>query len=299
VTIANAQSVIVCVKAPSDYRDAKGSGQVAITSIQDVTGGAPLVFTDSLGAQRSVPLSAFQFNGSTVEVVSAWKSQFTAADLVIVNALTAAKAAGGEFTPPPVVPPAPAVLFTATTAGPEGNGISLTLAPDNGGLLDAKLTITAKEVDTYSGLAGATAAAAAIGVDVAGPPPGPAAGSIGPAGLPKDGQTLSVKAATAVLATDGTTTLFKLVARSGYTGTGIPVTVKLDAGGTTFTVQATYDAGVNPPVTVTGLGALPGPIAFLVTAKAPPSGYALPVSSTIALSGGAPGIQATGTVYTS
>ncbi len=36
----------------------------------DVTGKRPLTFTDSTGAQRFVPLSAFQFEGSTVQLAS-------------------------------------------------------------------------------------------------------------------------------------------------------------------------------------------------------------------------------------
>lgn len=275
---------------------------------QDVTGGAPVTFTDSLGAQRSVPLAAFEFNGSAIEVSAAWQPQFTAADLLILKALTKAKAAAGELAPPPVVPPSPAVALAASTPGPEGNGISVTVKTTGTDVLSATVTLRAQETDTYSGLADGNAAANTIGVDTAGgsgsPPVGSGvvmvvAGSVSGTGLPKDGQSLTVKNPTNVIAADGTSTLFKLVPRPGYGGAGMPVTVALDPGGTTFTVTAAYDSGTSTGVAVTGLSTLPPAVAFLVKASAPPSGYALPGTSTVPLSGGAPGVPATGTVYTS
>jgi hypothetical protein len=276
---------------------------------QSVSGKAPLTFTDSFGAQRSVPLSAFVLNGSTIELDSKWTSQFSGADTQILLALANADAAAGRLTPPPVAPPAPAITFTAVTAGPEGNGVTVTVTPDAGPLMTTKLLINATETDTYSGLADATAAANQIGVDAPtgkkGDPPGGTGvvtvqqGSATGTGLPKDAQTLTVKSATAVLATDGSTTLFKLVPRAGYAGSGIPVKVNLDPGGTTFTLTATYDAGNSTKVTATGLGSLPAPVAFLVSASAPPSGLALPAAGDVTLSGGSSGIPATGTIYTS
>jgi hypothetical protein len=174
----------------------------------------------------------YLFNGSTVELVPAWTGRFSAPEAQLLLALAAAKVAAGELTPPPVVPSAPAIAFTAAAPGPGGNGITVSVTPDPGPLVTTKLLINAKEVDTYAGLADATAAAMRIGVDVASNTPGspPAgtglvtvqAGSATGTGLPKDGQTLTVKAspATSVVAPDGTTMLFKLVARAGYTGPG-------------------------------------------------------------------------------
>ncbi|GHJ47502.1 hypothetical protein Cs7R123_48440 [Catellatospora sp. TT07R-123] len=277
---------------------------------QAVSGKAPLTFTDSLGGQRSIPLSAFQFDGAAVDLTSAWTAILSPADCAILRAVAAAKVAAGEFTRPPSLPPAPAIAFTAVTAGPEGNAITVTVTPDAGTVITGKVTVNVKETDRYAGLVDAADAAGRIGVDVASGTPGsPAAGSglvavqAGSAtgtGLPKDGQSLTVKASPAVdvLAADGTTVLFKLVARSGYSGSGIPVTVALDPSGTTFTLTASYDAANSTKTSMSGLGSLPASVAFLVTASAPPGGLAMPGPSTLSLSGGAAGLPATGTAYT-
>ncbi len=278
---------------------------------QAAAGKAPITFSDSLGAQRAVPLSAFTFNGSTIALNSTWTSVFTAQDQAILLALANAKVTAGELTPPPVIPPQPAIIFTAAVAGPQGNGITVTVTADPPPLATAQLLITATETDTYSGLADATAAENQIGVDAAvvgGPPVGTGvvmlkSGAATAAGLPKDGQSLKVKTATTVLAADGSTTLFTLVPRAGYGGPGIPVTVNLDPSGTTFTLTASYDAN-NTSTKVSaenGLGSLPASVAFLIAAQAPPRGLDLPAvgPSSIALSGGSAGIPATGIAYTS
>ncbi len=281
-------------------------------AIQAVSGKAPVTFTDSFGAQRSVPLAAFQLNGSTIQLDSAWSAVFSPADAVILLALAKAKVLAGEFAPPPVIPPAPALSFAAVTPGPEGNGITVSIQPDPGPLLTTKFLINAVETDTYTGIADATAAANTIGVDVAtGTPGSPPAGSglvtvqagsiAAGADLPKDGQSLSVKSsAVSVVAADGTTVLFKLVPRAGYSGSGIPVTIALDPGGHTFTLTATCDAGnTTNKVTAAGLSTLPSAVAFLVSAQAPPSGLALPAAGPVRLSGGATGLPASGSAYTS
>ena len=249
---------------------------------QAAAGKAPITFSDSLGAQRAVPLSAFTFNGSTIALNSTWTSVFTAQDQAILLALANAKVTAGELTPPPVIPPQPAIIFTAAVAGPQGNGITVTVTADPPPLATAQLLITATETDTYSGLADATAAENQIGVDAAvvgGPPVGTGvvmlkSGAATAAGLPKDGQSLKVKTATTVLAADGSTTLFTLVPRAGDGGPGIPVTVNLDPSGTTFTLTASYDAN-NTSTKVSaenGLGSLPASVAFLIAAQAPPRG---------------------------
>jgi len=287
-----------------------------VTTSQAVAGNAPLTFTDSLGRQRSVPLSALQFSGSTLEPASGWSSAFKPADITILLALAQARVATGDLAPAPAPPPVPAISFTAVAAGPQGNNIAVTVVSVTGpagealSALNAKLVIDAAETDTYSGLATAADAAQAIGVDTAptsvgDPPQGGGvvvvkSGSATGAGLPKDGQILSVKSAgKPVLASDGSTTLFILAARSGYSGSGIKTTVSLDPSGTTFTVTATYDAG-NTATTVaeTELTELPPAVAFLVTASAPPGGLALPAEgTTTTLSGGAAGLPATGVAY--
>jgi hypothetical protein len=278
----------------------------------DVAGHTPLSFTDSSGAQRFVPLSAFEFVGSDIQLKTAWATEFNNADQQILLAIAGARAAGGELVPPPVTPPAPAVTFTAAVAGTEGSGITVGVTPDPGSttVLDAKAEITAQETDVYSSLVDATAAGQMIGVDVPGgsfvdAPVGTglvrlkASQSPGD-GLPKDGQSLTVKAAGAnVLAADGSATLFTLVPRPGAPSGGVAVTVAVDSVAGTFTLTATFDAGSQPQIDLTDLDSLPAPVAFLVEASAPPGGLRIPTAGDVQLTGGSPGIAATGIAYTS
>ena len=105
-------------------------------------------------------------------------------------------------------------------------------------------------------------------------------GSATGTGLPKDGQTLTVTSAgTNVLAADGSTTLFVLVPRNGYTGSGINTTVSLAPDAKTFSVTATYDARNTNAVAETDLASLPGSVTFLVSLAAPPGGLALPAAA--------------------
>jgi len=280
-------------------------------STVDVTGHSPLSFTDATGAQRFVPLSALELVGSDVQLKTAWAAEFSNADQATLLAVASTLAAGGQLAPPPVAAPAPAIAFTAASAGTEGNNIVVTVTPDAGSALDAQVKVQAVETDTYAGLADANAAAMTIGVDnptgTPGDPPAgtglvqvKASGTLG-TGLPKDNQSLTVKGATTnVLAADGSSTLFQLVPRTGAPSAGIPVKVTVDSAAGTFTVQATYDTGTSQPkVAMTALDTLAAPITFVVTASAPPSGLAAPKAGSVQLSGGAPGIAATGIAYTS
>lgn len=290
---------------------AKGRKVDVTTSVQTVSGNAPLVFTTSLGQQRSVPLSALEFSGSSIQLATGWSTEFGAADSAILLALAQARAATGDLVPTPAAPPVAAVTFTAAEAGPAGNNITVTVGtPSTTSALTAQVVITATETDTYHGLASASAAAAAIGVDTAStaagaPPQGTglvvvqAASVVTGAGLPQDNQTFSVTGATDVLAANGTSTLFVLEPRPGFSGTPIPVTVKLDSGGKTFTVQATFAAGNTTAVALTGLASLPAAVTRLVTAAAPPGGLALPAAGTVTLTGGSASVAATGTAFTS
>ena len=214
-----------------------------MTSTQDVTGSAPLTFTNTLGEQRSVPLSALQFSGSTITIASSWTSQFGGADTAILLALAQARVTTGDLTPPPVLPPVPALSFTAAAAGPAGNNVAVKISSvSTTSVLTAEIVIDAAETDTYAGLASATAAATAIGVDVAptattDPPLGTGvvqvkSGSATGTGLPKDGQTLSVKAATITV----------LIAT--------PVVAGVDVAGTVDVTKGRVVSGIAPVVKV-------------------------------------------------
>ena len=277
------------------------------TSTVDVTGQSPLSFTDADGAQRFVPLSAFEFAGSKVALKTAWASEFTSAEQTILLALASARASAGELTPPPVLPPMAAILFTAAVEGPEGNNITVSVTPDAGTVLTAKAKISATETDTYAGLADAAAAADVVGYD------SPAAGDRQGTGLvmikqsqaitagmlPK-AQTLAVKAAGVdVIGSDNSTKLFNLVPRAGAPTGGIPVKITVDSTAGTFTLEASYDAGNTSKIALAPLDPVPASVAYVATAAAPPGGIAMPTTGNVQLTGGADGVAATGTAYTS
>jgi hypothetical protein len=119
-------------------------------------------------------------------------------------------------------------------------------------------------------------------------------------GLPKS-DTYPIKTtAVDIIAQDGITVLFSVVARAGYPGTEMNVIIALDPSGTTFSLTATYAPAASQNVAIDKLDTLPASLAFLVTAGDPPSGRAVPSTSsaTVALTGGAPGIAASGVAFT-
>lgn len=282
----------------------------------DVVGSSPITFTGSQGQQRFVPLSALQFNGSTVELKPSWSTAFDATESKTLIALAKAYAASGALTPPAVPPPSAAILVTAAVPGPESNDITVTATPDAGSALTTKVKFTAKAVDTYSDLTSAESAAMKIGVDApTGNAGDPAAGTgvvvvkmagapFDTAKLPADGQSGSVTKAGYDVKAGDNSVLFTLLPRDGYAASGgLTFALALDDGGTKFSITATYDStaesGAQAKVAVTDLGALPTQVAFLVTAGAPSSGVLLPAAATVQLTGGGPGLAATTILYTS
>ena len=281
-------------------------------STMAVAGHGPLSFTDSNGRQRSVPLSALQFNGPALELGPDWTVASGIADTADQTTLLAVaneRLAAGELFAPPMAPPSPAILFTAAVPGSEGNDITITVSASAGNALTAQPKISARTTDVYAGLTDGAAARTRIGVD----DPGTSGDRAGSgivmvkestpiaAGFPKDGQSLTVATDTPVLAEDGTTTLFTLVPRPGGPAAGIPVTVAVDPGSNppTFTVTASFDTGPSTPIPLSELATLPAPLPFLISASPPPRGVAVPAGGDVQLSGGALGVAASATAYTS
>ena len=285
---------------------------MAVASV-DVVGTTPISFTNSEGAQTVVPLSALEFAGSDLRVKAAWTAVFDASEKTTLLALARARAAIGELTPPPSPPPRPALAFTATHVGPEGNGIVVTAAPDPGPPLTATIAISAAETDTWPGLATGADAAMAIGVDAptgtAGDPEAGTGlvvvkqGSVGASVKRAKAGSGVLKKATGVDIKDlDDAVIFTLLPRADYVGKdGLSYAITVD--GSNFTVSATYDstkeAGAQAKVTIQTLGDVPDQVAYLVTASAPPSGAALPVAGSAPLSGGSDGLAANGLLYTS
>ncbi|UWE11786.1 hypothetical protein [Actinacidiphila bryophytorum] len=284
-----------------------------------VVGRRPLVFTDAHGAQGFVPLQALVLGDGGLELDATWRASFSETDRRALLALARDAWSSGELAAPPVAPKSPAIVFTAACAGPESNGITVAVTnvkdpePDPALPLHAGLTLTVSEKDEYVGLSSAADAVARIGVDKPAADGKNRAGSglvqikEGSAaagdGLPKGGAAFTVTAAAPVKvkAADGTTDYFTLVVREGLPDPGVKVTVTVDAEAKKYSLTAEYTSG-EVPTTLGSLGALAASAASIVTAEAPPGGYAMPadtLTAPVALSGGATGIAATGTAYTS
>jgi hypothetical protein len=281
----------------------------------DVLGSSPISFTNSDGAQQVVPLSALQFSGSDLQLKSAWSALFDAREATTLLAVAKARAAAGELVPPPVRPPTPAIAFAAARTGPETSGIRVSATAEHDKPPPtAKITVTVAETDTYAGLSSGDAAAHAIGVDApTGNDGDPLAGtglvvvkqgSTGTSAKPAQASSGVLKKATGVdLKDEDSKVICTLLPRADYVGTGgLSYAVTVDPSGTTFTVTATYDstkeAGTQDPVTIQTLAVLAAPVAYLVTASAPPGGATVPADGSVQLSGGADGLAANGLLYT-
>jgi|EndMetStandDraft_9_1072997.scaffolds.fasta_scaffold41037_2 hypothetical protein len=283
------------------------------TATADVIGSTPLSFTNSAGAQQVIPLSALEFNGSDIRLKSPWQAVLDAGEQTTLLSLAKARAAVGELTPPPIPPPTPALSVTATHAGPEGDGITVTVAVEQDvPALEAEITLSAVEVDTWAMLTDGDAAAFKIGVDaptgVDGDPPGATGliavkkGSTGASAKPAVASSGVLKKATGVdLKDEDAAVVCTILPRADYVGKdGLSYAVTVQ--GSTFTVTVTYDsakeAGTQDPVTLLTLGDAAAPVAYLVSFSAPPRGGALPADSSAQLSGGAAGLPASGLLYT-
>ncbi|MGO9155487.1 hypothetical protein [Mycobacterium sp.] len=281
----------------------------------DVVGPSPIGFTNSNGDQKVIPLSALEFNGSQIALKTAWQTPLSSTtDQTILLKLAQALATAGVLTPPPAPPPAPALGFTAARTGLETNNINVTATTaGTGGPLAIQITLTATEADTWSSLGSGANAAKVIGVDKpTGKPGDPAVGtglivvvqgSAGP-GIPVASSGTLQKGQTAdLLESDGKTKVCTIAARADYQGAaGLKYTVVLDSSGQSFTITAKYDSskekGGTTAITVLTLSKLPDPLAYLVSVSVPPTGALVPANnSSVQLSGGAPGIAATGLLY--
>jgi hypothetical protein len=283
------------------------------TATTDVIGSTPLSFTNAAGGQQVVPLSALEFNGSDIRLKTAWQAVLDAGEQTTLLTLAKARAAVGELTPPPIPPPAPALSVSAAHAGPEGNGITVTVSVEKDvPALDAEITVSAVEVDTWPLLTDGDAASFKIGVDAPtgadGDPPAATGliavkkGSTGASAKPAVAKSGVLKKATGVdLKDEDDALVCTILPRADYAGKdGLSFAVTVQ--GSTFTVSATYDStlesGTQDPVTILTLGDIADPVAYLVSIGAPPRGAALPADSSTQLSGGATGLPASGLLYT-
>ena len=288
-------------------------------STTPVTGHGPLSFTDSNGDQRVVPLSALVFTapGKLDIEPTQWQAEFgpglaySAADATTLKTLAAQRLAASELKPPPTLPPSPALHFKAAIQGPGGNNISVALAlvttPNTASptVFNTEVKITTVEEENYAGLADGAAARAAFGVDTpTAPGDQQGYGLVMVQGSSTSGSGKIAKAGSWSLETgtldidadDGSGTILTLVPRAGVPAPGVSVTVTHDMSGTTFTIDAKYAPAVDT-IALYPLGSLNADVSWLLTVDSP--GAAVPAADPVQLSGGAPGVAASGVAYTS
>lgn len=131
---------------------------MAASAKADGAGTAPISYTDSTGAQKSMPPSARTFSGSKPDIADDWATEFNkAADKTTVLAVATARIAAGELTPPCTSPPSPAIAVTAVQPGPESNNIAVAVTikpgPDLSQPLSAILAFNTTETDITPGCA--------------------------------------------------------------------------------------------------------------------------------------------------
>jgi len=283
-------------------------------SSTDVVGPGPISFTNTNGDQMIIPLSALEFSDGKLQLKNDWKTvpALLTSQATITN-LAQALTAVGQLTPPPTLPPAPALALTAARTGPETNNIIVTTTTTGAGdPLTAEITVTAKEKDAWPGLTNGADAAQAMGTDAA-----PGTGLLvvkqgsftaGPGAPPSVAQATQGKLKPgdhADLKDSGNNTVCTILPRADYAGNaGLQYTVHPDAAGHSFSITATYDSsseqGGTTAITLQDISNLKSklkPVAYLVTASAPPTGAMVPADGFAQFSGGATGIAATGLLY--
>lgn len=296
----------------------------------NIVGNAPVAFTDSTGAQRSVPLTAFAWDASGTPPLSLattpvdWKTPapIASADLAVIQSLMAARLATGEYAVAPLPALIPAIAFQAFTPGPDGNDITLSLnepsqpnAPTSG-VLDIGFTITLSIAHTYGPFSSLAAAATAIGLSAkAHPSPPSGAPDVGTGlvqidtwpvpqtGIADQLAPKSVGNGLAIMA--GNNKLFTLIPRPSVPqGDQTKIEVDTNSVGTpAFSIKVTYALPVTNPLKITYLAELAKlnpDLGFWVSALPPAGGYAVPALGPpqVKLVGGAPGTQASGFIYT-
>jgi hypothetical protein len=252
--------------------------------------------------------------GSQIALKTAWKTAL-GADAIRAADVAKTRVAIGELEAPPKPPPQPAIALKARVEGALGDGTTVTATPEAGKPpLEALIEFVAVRTDTWAGLLNGESAAMKIGVDAApGAPTDPPKGS-GLVVIKKGSTGASTKvpvASKAVLKKGDSVDLkdadgklvAKLLPADDYVGKG-GLSYAVVVTGETFTISATYDSsaedGAPAKATLLTLATLPPFLTYLVSASAPSRGAALPAHAVTAkLSGGAPGVPATGLLYTS
>ena len=285
------------------------------------TGNGPFEFTDSLGRQVSIPLTAFSVDPvKGIVPDAAWAATFSSSPPTAVpaSALLAYAIKHQSISPAPTPAAVPAMIVKAADAGTGGNNITVQIvagAPNT----DPSLTtfnIVVAEQDTYTGLTAATVASVLGTCNAAGNPvtTGSSPGLVqvlqsSDVGI---GSPVAVNAllsgTPASVDVDGTgspSVVFTLVAKkSGAAGalTKIQVTpdvVSPQVGLETFTLVASWQKEVDGVTIATLQSEVQSALGYEITVSTPVSGaYSVPAASKVSLSGGATGVAASAPIFT-
>jgi hypothetical protein len=280
------------------------------------TGNGPFEFTDALGRQWSIPISAITFNQSQAALDSTWTAKLAQNPAANASAIATASlsyaAKEGYIAPAPTPSPFAAMVLQAATAGAAGNNISVQMTisdaiasppTDDPTLTQFSLTVT--ETDTYTGLTAATIQSQLSGqgglVQVA-------PGFIDTAGAPDatTGNLTGSPAQLQVMGTGSPALVFTLAAKkTGADGLATKVAITPDSsppssGQETFTLVATWTKTASGITLGTLESTVAGQLGYEITVSKPSSGaYSVPAGGiTTTLSGGAPGVNASATLFT-
>lgn len=273
------------------------------------TGNGPFEFTDAQGRHWSIPLSAIQFSGNQYVVDPHW-SALTGAQPA--SSFLQYAVAEGIIAPAPPLPPFAAMVIQAATPGAAGNNIKVQVvvsnavgSPPTDDPTQTLFSLTVTESDTYHGLTTATiknvlnsqSGLVQVGYGPTENQPPESKSAVGFSGSPPQ-IIVHSSASPAVV-------LFTLVPKTGADSTRTQVTISPDissppvAGQQTFSLTATWQKTV-PGLTVLTLDAMvKAQLGYEIKVSRPSVGaYSVPAPVTAQLSGGAPGVNASATLFT-
>jgi hypothetical protein len=280
-------------------------------------GNGPFEFTDNHGRQVSIPLTAFTFTTGQVQptVDPSWAAVVTASPAAELLAYALKNKLIKPATPPAA---AAAIMVKAADTGAAGNNITVqisALAPDPDPS-KTTFTITVTESQQYSALTAATIASVLGTCDASANPvtAGSSPGLVRVLANSVD-TTASPSATTGMLSGDPATlevdgpgspaAAFTLVAKSGAGGSHIQITVTPIVTSPQPLGPQAFDLAVNWQQSVPGmtLGTIAALVAsalgYEITVGTPASGaFSVPAASTVRLSGGGPGVRASGIIST-
>jgi hypothetical protein len=280
-------------------------------------GNGPFEFTNAQGHQMSVPLTAFTFDSNSNLIVNAaWATVMSASPASELMAYAQKNKLIAPATPPA---PVPAMIIKATDPGAAGNYVTVQISGIAPAADPTQTTfiVAVTETDTYTGLTAATIQSVLGTCDSTGKPlttgssPGLVqvlSGSVDPNSSPAAiSGALSGNPAHINLDGPGSPALvFTLMAKKAgaagaYTKIHLvpAVTSPPASGPDSFNLTVTWTNSVAGVTIGTLAAAVQNSLCYEITVGTPGSAaFSVPAASSVTLSGGAPGVRASGVVFT-